>query len=45
MPPITLGRILAFLVLVASFVLLLVSRMDLTEAVLFMALALALLVP
>ena len=45
MPPVTLGRVIAFLVLVASFVLLLVGRMDLLEAVLFMALSLAMLVP
>ena len=45
MPPLTIGRVIALLVLVAAFVLVLVGRMDLMEGVLFMALALAHLVP
>lgn len=45
MPPVTFGRIIAFLVLVASFVLLLIGRIDLLEGILFMALSLAILVP
>ena len=45
MPPVTLGRIIAFLVLVAAFVLAIVGRMELLPAILFMALSLAILVP
>ena len=43
--PVTLSRIIALLVLVAAFVLALVGRMDLIEAGMFGALALAMLVP
>ncbi len=45
MPPLTIGRILAFLVLVAAFVLTLIGRMDLLEGVLFGALSLAVVLP
>lgn len=45
MPPVTISRVIALLVLVAAFVLALVGRMDLLQAVLFCALAIAFLVP
>jgi hypothetical protein len=45
MPPFTLGRVIAFLALVAALVLTLIGRIELLQGVLFMALALALVVP
>lgn len=45
MPPIPLGRVIALLVLVAAFVLALVGKMDIVEAVMFGGLAVAMLVP
>ena len=45
MPPVTIGRVLALLVLVAAFVLALVGRMDIVQAVMFGALALAMILP
>ena len=45
MPPVTLGRVFAFLVLVAAFVLGLIGRLDLIDAALFVGLSLAILVP
>lgn len=42
---VTLGRIIALLVLVAAFVLVLVGRMDIVEGVMFGGLAIAFLVP
>lgn len=45
MPPITIGRVLALLVLVAAFVLALIGRMDVVEAVMFGGLAVAMLLP
>lgn len=44
-PAVTLGRIIAFLVLVAAFVLVIVGRMDLLPGIMFMALSLAMLLP